>query len=921
MATYNRLQPTTLVLRTDREEPLGAYHTFEFPQSLARDLRPIFNRSKDRNTSEGGEEAEGWNRLPLWALNHGTAALLPQALVTDGTGLPGRVWLAWNHQDGTPEPDKKLLVELVRSGLMVAATQRNDRARRRGRPEPIDLAGLAAVLQDLKATDLRSELRELRIRPDEPLQREHYQILPNLITTRLVSDNWHVEHAGWKQARDGGPREPHIYGVSHWRRVATAEGSEMVSWPPHVYSSSNNTEYLWSYTLKFTTQNHALDPAEDTLVHVRLGTRRWARNSVWDGKRAISTILFTPSPWANTTSPFARASMSWQPGPKGKKEGKMVWDDVLALTLARFTSKKFLPSAPELAANPQQFLQPDDGPPLAGVLFRDGLGDYCHHSVGTGASARDRWQVFRQLHPALKDIAVPEQPLRRLPVPVRDRPSATDLLRLDQEALVQVTGPRIAIDVLCDTTVMRDLLLEILYKAFGLPAPGPHPVHREAGPHERVLRCDGLDVVIRTQPVAELADTLSVDSAIKNRKDRARKAAAPRRALATARLHAPKLSDVPRFALIEMANANAYESSEHDPKESVKAAAASLGVLVQNITPPKSAGELPGAETAATRTQRASKAVMDLLARQTGLLAHPAKPGLKDSPLNEVTTVGLWVVRRNKEHGALLPLAVSHAPDEPFARIRMPHTGAWLPFHQGLLTLADFDIERRLQDEDVRGFFSRVVDEICDGSDVALLTLAQNLRTTCPGIANGPLKPDTLALDPKRPIALEDRKGLRHIRLRTNVRDETSQHFSYAGDSGSGDVGVGSHFWVHPTRPRHFFSTAKKPAAAGNGSPKGSRIEAHWGCTGKDENKNKQYGMKHDTLQDVWNPQLLELLVACHAPGDDPAAWAALIHQQRYEASHFSDPLALPTVLHLAHSVGKHILPDYLLEPITEPDD
>lgn len=78
--------------------------------------------------------------------------------------------------------------------------------------------------------------------------------------------------------------------------------------------------------------------------------------------------------------------------------------------------------------------------------------------------------------------------------------------------------------------------------------------------------------------------------------------------------------------------------------------------------------------------------------------------------------------------------------------------------------------------------------------------------------------------------------------------------------------------------------------------------------------------MKHDTLADVWNPQLLELLVACHSQDDDPAAWAAFVHQQRYEAAHFSDPLALPAVLHLAHSVSEHILPHYLVEPITEYD-
>ncbi|WP_244187983.1 RNaseH domain-containing protein [Streptomyces regalis] len=708
------------------------------------------------------------------------------------------------------------------------------------------------------------------------------------------------------------------YGVSAWRRVATEHGAELISWPPRGCLSVNGTEYLWSYTLRLTLQNHALSPEQDALIHTRVGTRRWARSNAWDGQRGISAYLFTPSPWANNASPFGRAQMKWQPGPKGKREGKMVWDDVLAATMARFTSHAFLPSAPDLAANPGEFLKPDGSVRLAGVVFRDGLGEHSHHIVGTGASARDRWQIFRQLASGLKDIAAPDHALQRTPVPVRPRPAANDLLLIDQEALARAAGPRIIVDVLYDTRVMLVELLTALHKALGQQAPAL-PADGTV-PGEYVVRTAHLATVIRPRPVAEIAAPLQVDHSIKRRKDRALKATSPRRALTLQRLHDPDIAGLPRFALVEMAGPKAFQSAEHDPKEAVKSAAASLGVLTQNVTPPLPTGTLPGTETKATRTQRVNKAVLDLLTRQTGLLGHPDSPGTPASPLTDVTTVGLWVVRRTKAHKATLPLAIAHTPDEPFARIRLPHTSSWVPFGQGLLTLADYDIERRLTDEQVCNFFGEVVEEITDGSDIALLTLAQNIRSACSGLNNALLQPDTLAFDPRQPLPEHRLKGLRHLRLRTDLRDETSQHYSHRGEDEAGEVGVGSHFWRDPRRPRHYFSTARKPATAAGGSPRGSRIEAHWACTGRDKDKNKTYGMKHETRQDVWNPQLLEIAVARHAPDDDPAAWAALAHQQRYEATHFSDPLVLPAVLHLGYTVSKHILPTHLVEPVTEHD-
>ncbi|MFD6725752.1 RNaseH domain-containing protein, partial [Streptomyces sp. NPDC060131] len=128
----------------------------------------------------------------------------------------------------------------------------------------------------------------------------------------------------------------------------------------------------------------------------------------------------------------------------------------------------------------------------------------------------------------------------------------------------------------------------------------------------------------------------------------------------------------------------------------------------------------------------------------------------------------------------------------------------------------------------------------------------------------------------------------RHIRLRTNVRDESAQHFSHGTPRPVERVGVGGGLWASKDNDRLFFATADKPNTAGPGSPGGSRLEAHQG-----KDRAKKVVWKVDACKDVWNPQLLELLVAVKQDDDPAAAWAALAHQRRSAAAHFADPVTL----------------------------
>ena len=604
--------------------------------------------------------------------------------------------------------------------------------------------------------------------------------------------------------------------------------------------------------------------------------------------------------------------MTWQPGPDGKN-GRMVWQDDLAPTLERFGSLPHLPQPSELVREPLSFLEPGPDPdgrpvaPLAGIPFRPGLGAKCKHGVGDGVSARDKWRIYSQLVPALQDFAAPEPPHRRILLPARIRSTALSLLHVDHHALTRAAGRSIELGLWCDTTVIRDEALQAASLALDLPLADGQPDHLE--PFRRSYQGqDGLEVVLRVEPVGALADDLELDPSLKPG-DRLKDAAVARQTQVRARMGSSTGHDA-RFALVEMRNADGFTSAQHDPKMAVRSGAASCGIVVQNVTPPRPEGTDPGQESAGARTERVRKAVSDLLIRSTGMVKTPTYQGSKDNELGDVSCVGLWVVRRTSDFKTVMPLAVGTVPGQAHATVRLPDRG-WMPYHQAMIELAGWHTSRTFGPKDIQGFFTDVVHEVCDGSATALFTLAQNIRAACPGLNNPNLTPDRLAFDPDRALDPQKYKGLRHVRVRTNVSRETAQHYAH----GPGEVtraGVGSGLWASGNE-RVFFSTADKPVTAGPGSPNGSRLEHHWG-----KNHKREEVWKLDVSKDVWNPQLVELAVALHQDGDEPAAWAALAHQRRCAAAHFADPLTLPIELHLAYKLGSYMLPAHLLEPIEQ---
>jgi hypothetical protein len=73
-----------------------------------------------------------------------------------------------------------------------------------------------------------------------------------------------------------------------------------------------------------------------------------------------------------------------------------------------------------------------------------------------------------------------------------------------------------------------------------------------------------------------------------------------------------------------------------------------------------------------------------------------------------------------------------------------------------------------------------------------------------------------------------------------------------------------------------------------------------------------EYNGKHtapNPKAQVWNPQLIELLVAGMQEGDLPEHWAALAHDLRDAAPYVRDTTVLPWPLHLAEQIEEYLLP------------
>ncbi|MFE3379921.1 RNAseH domain-containing protein [Streptomyces anulatus] len=214
-----------------------------------------------------------------------------------------------------------------------------------------------------------------------------------------------------------------------------------------------------------------------------------------------------------------------------------------------------------------------------------------------------------------------------------------------------------------------------------------------------------------------------------------------------------------------------------------------------------------------------------------------------------------------------------------------------------------------MQESAVTAAFIRRTLASLRGTPTLGLAHAQDVRKRWPWLTNGGLEVDRIGLDggPARRIGLYG-KHLRVVRVAGSGRDETPQWWAEREEreeelAGRQRGGFGMGLWVpdEPGTPgRVFYSTADKASTQTKLTNDDAKLTPHVNPAGRSA---------HRPTVNAWNPELLELTLACLQPGDAPEAWAAFVHQQRICKDDYRDVLSLPLALHLVRLADEYALP------------
>jgi len=362
---------------------------------------------------------------------------------------------------------------------------------------------------------------------------------------------------------------------------------------------------------------------------------------------------------------------------------------------------------------------------------------------------------------------------------------------------------------------------------------------------------------------------------------------------------------------------------EKDPKFALRHGFNLAGRLTQFLQPPSE--EEPDSEDADAGVDeaQASKPRADPEAerlhsswqdlwRQLGARSEPIQA--PEAGLPATRFLAFHVVRQNQTRTwgttRQVPLAVLMNHDGTHIQVKAPGIGGWLPLHQALLAIGRAHVMggQTRTPKQVTDFFHEILTQDLDTSQpLLLLTAAQNTRPGWKFLNNSDLIADALRFGNRAPMPITDFPGLRHVRIRTDQRNETPEGY------GVRDIEKGHAGALWHVSDRIWFSTADKPPTARNAVRYSSMVEP------VEKPDGSIQPPRPGAL--VWNHQLIELAVAAIQEGDNVEAWAALTHDLRWAASHYSRPTTHPWPLHLAQLIGEYIVPVKMIEEIQNEAD
>ncbi|HEY9440484.1 MAG TPA: RNAseH domain-containing protein, partial [Streptomyces sp.] len=270
------------------------------------------------------------------------------------------------------------------------------------------------------------------------------------------------------------------------------------------------------------------------------------------------------------------------------------------------------------------------------------------------------------------------------------------------------------------------------------------------------------------------------------------------------------------------------------------------------------------------------------------------------------------------------PIALLIQPNAKRIMGKSADMQGWVPYPE-LLTSLTGRVEGRKNSADQSASTAAFVEKTLRrlrSTPTLVLVHAQDVRKRWPWLRNDGLERDRLGLygGPTQKISVYGKK-LRVVRIADGSRDETAQCWAEAEElhpelEGKQSGGITMGLWrpgVQGDSDRVFYSTSGKSGTQTKLTMDDAKLTPHTNASG-----NNTY---RPTVN-AWNPNLLELTVACLQPGDDAEAWAAFVHEQRFSEDYRAgrDGLALPLLLHLARLADDYALP-HQVEDTVDPTE
>ncbi|GAA3450550.1 pPIWI_RE module domain-containing protein [Dactylosporangium matsuzakiense] len=798
----------------------------------------------------GGDVAS----IPIASLNDAVTALVPDCVVTlpyAGRGDNDQDWLL-AYREVNPKAIFNLVAAWVRSQKATAEQ-------------------IALTLSQLNAADLIWSPVQINLTaPDE--RARAMRLLPMEIAATLSHHDAQCPHGGLR-----------------FLRCPSDDGAELMSWPPE------RLEDQTPFSIKIGITAQTLPTSDEVLVYLSFGVRRWlpARGKL-ASDHGHSVYLAPTVPYLTgleNSRHFgtARIRRMRVTDADGTNRYAPRWDDRLAPVLAEAGCLDRLPDPQQLTDKPLDFLQRHGD--AAALVYKTGM--LSSEKVSAGLSITDREPLMRWIVAELAPHLRPVDPLPRQKGTVYKNLAGISEGAVPAAYLGEVVGPRLSVELLTDTTAATQYALDRLAARLGVPLPRAD----ELGDREIHVHLEAVEVGIRHLAVPTIRADLE-------RTGRRTQAAVEARVELIAQTLGQAVH--PTVTLVEIAHPTTYEGARRgdDPKFAIRHGLVRTGRLSQFVTPVAEPKRPPrvreGKEPSDANRERFAAAIDDLL-RQLGVRPSPLPTPAKDTLSAQSALLALWMIRQNKGRvwgiQRQVPVAVFIDPTGRHVQIRAPQV-PWQPLHIGLIEIGKRYVNADLKcgADDVLRFIKDVLDETIDAyPDTLLLTHAQNLRGVWTSLTNTHLHLDTIDLGAGTPVPIAKYQGLRHVRMRGSDGGETPECYGIADE----ETGQPKGLWRF-LRSRVYASTSGKPSTH-SGALKGvSKIVP------------VEYKGKHtapNPKAQVWNPQLIELLVAGVQDGDAPEHWATLAHDLRDAAPYVRNTTVLPWPLHLAEQIEEYLLP------------